>query len=137
MSYCGASRREENRTFSPTQSFSRLTSSNSGRTPSPPSHPHAATTELNPLAIPNARKPRRSIMTRKPPTIPTRDHRAQRRGIDDEDENDMHDEKRGEDPDGPEMPIARRLKAAEQCRQPGELRGLVDRESREHRQHAK
>src|ERR1043166_1081893 len=75
-------------------------------------------------------------MRRKSPPIPSSDHRPQRRRIDDKHEDDMHNQKSGEDPDRPEMPVARRLKAAEQRREPGELRGLVDRESREHRQHA-
>src|SRR2546426_4071918 len=41
-----------------------------------------------------------------------------------------------EDPHDPEVPIACRLKSAEQRRQPGQLRRLVNREAGEHRERA-
>src|SRR5712691_4735080 len=136
MSYSGASRFFEKKTFSPTQSLKRLTSSSSGRTALPPSHPHPATSEAVPAPAASCRNARRSIMTGEAAAIPAGDHGSERRGVHDEHENHVHDEKRGEDPDRPEMPIARRLEASEQRGEPRELRGLVDRESREHQQHA-
>src|SRR5438552_4093750 len=75
-------------------------------------------------------------MRRKSPPIPAGDHGPQRRGIHHEHENDVHDEKAGEDPHCPEMPVPCRLESAEQGGEPGELRRLVDRESREDRQDA-
>src|ERR1044072_2090145 len=134
--------------FSPTQSFTRLTSSSRGRTALPPSHPHAATTDATPPAIPSFRKSRRSsradalsgrrdsVMRGKPPAIPSAEHCAQRCRIDDEYENDVHEQKGGEDPHGPEVPVARGLESAEQLYQPGQLRRFVDREAREDRQRA-
>src|SRR5258705_1782525 len=96
----------------------RLTSSNSGRTALPPSHPQAATIDASPPAAPNRRKSRRltptsrSVMAREPPPIPTRDHRAQRRRIRDKDEHHMDDEEGDKDPHSPEVPVAGGLKAA-------------------------
>src|SRR5439155_9925239 len=52
------------------------------------------------------------------------------------DENHVHDRAPHEDPHDPEVPIARRLKSAEQRRQPGQLRRLVNREAGEHRERA-
>src|SRR5690242_13582124 len=105
MSYCGASRVLEKRIFSPTQSFSRLTSSNNGRTALPPSHPQAATSDAEPAPAASRRNARRSIMRREPAAIPAGNHGAERSGIDDEHQNHMHDEKRGEDPHRPEVPV--------------------------------
>src|SRR5437762_4757054 len=135
MSYCGASRCLENRIFSPTQSFNQLTSSNRGRTALPPSQPQAAATDAGPATADRRSNARRSHTRRKPPSIPTGNHRAQRRGVHHKHQNHVHDEERREDPHRPEMPVARRLKSAEQRSEPGELRRLVDRESREDRQH--
>src|SRR2546427_12316453 len=136
MSYWGARRCCENRIFSPTQSFRRLTWSKSGRTALPPSQPHAAASDAGPAPAASRKNARRSIMARESPPIPSRDHGAQRRRIHDEHENDVHDEKPGEDPHGPEVPIPRPLESAEHRGEPGELRRFVDRESREDRQHA-
>src|SRR5919198_4696114 len=112
-------------------------SSNTGRPTSPPSHPHAATIAAKPLARPSRRKSRRdSVMNREPSSIRPAGHGAQRRRIDNEDENHVHNEKRGEKPHRPEMPVARRLKSAEQRGKPGELRRFVDRKAGQHRQDA-
>src|SRR6266540_3547006 len=105
MSYWGASRLFEKRIFSPTQSLKRLTSSSSGRTALPPSHPHAATSDAVPAPAANRSKARRSIMAWEPPAIPTGDHGAQRRRIDDENEQHVDDEKSREDPHRPEVPV--------------------------------
>src|SRR5438132_8605904 len=136
MGYSRASRFFEKKTFSPIQSLKRLMSSSSGRTALPPSHPHAATSEAVPAPAASRSNARRSIMTGEPATIPAADHRAQRRRIYDEHQQHVHDEKAGENPHRPEMPVAGRLEAAEQRGEPRELRGLVDRESRDDRQHA-
>src|SRR5712664_1546920 len=136
MSYSRASRFFENRIFSPTQSLKRLTSSSSGRTALPPSHPHAAASEAGPATAVSRRNARRSIMAGKPPAIPAADHGPQRRWVHNEHQHDVDDEKGGEDPHCPEVPIARRLKSTEQRGEPRELRGLVDRKSGEDRQNA-
>src|SRR6266704_659636 len=136
MSYCGARRVLEKRIFSPTQAFTRRTSSSNGRTALPPSHPHAAASDAVPAPAASCKNARRSIMAGEAAAIPTGDHGPQRRGVDDEHEDDMHDEKRGEDPYRPEVPIARRLEPSEERGEPRELRGFVDRESCEHREHA-
>src|SRR5258706_15749199 len=120
MSYWGASRLFEKRIFSPTQSLNRLTSSSSGRTALPPSHPHAATSEAVPAPAASRNNAGRSIMAGETPAIPAGDHGAQRRRIHDENEQHVDDEKAREDPHRPEVPVAPRLKAAEQ---PGEPRG--------------
>src|SRR6185312_14321170 len=114
----------------------RLTSSSAGRTALPPSHPQAASSDAVPAPASKRRKSRRSVMAREPPAIPPRDHGAQRRRIDDEHQHDVHDEEAGEDPHAPEMPVARRLKASEQPREPGKLCGLVDREAAQHGERA-
>src|SRR6266550_1211589 len=75
MSYCGASRLLEKKIFSPTQSLKRLTSSSSGRTALPPSHPHAATSDAVPAPAANRSSARRSIMAGEPPAIPSGDDR--------------------------------------------------------------
>src|SRR5258705_1468822 len=136
MSYCGARRVLEKRIFSPTQSFTRLTSSSNGRTALPPSHPHAAASDAVPAPAASCKNARRSIMARESPPIPAGNHGPERSRIDDEHENHVHDEKRGEDPHRPEVRVARCLEASEQRGEPRELRGLVDRESSEHREHA-
>src|SRR5436190_10188254 len=136
MSYWRASRFLEKKIFSPTQSLKRLTSSSNGRTALPPSHPHAATSEAVPAPAASRSSARRSIMAGESPAIPAGDHGAQRRRIHDENEQQVNDEKSREDPHRPEMPVARRLKSAEQSREPRELRGFVDRESGDDRQHA-
>src|SRR6266576_3303810 len=136
MSYWGASRLLEKKIFSPTQSLKRLTSSSSGRTALPPSHPHAATSEAVPAPAASRSSARRSIMAGESPAIPAGDHGAQRRRIHDENEQHVNHEKSREDPHRPEMPVARRLKSAEQRGEPRELRGLVDRKSGDDRQHA-
>src|SRR2546425_10067707 len=84
MGYSRASRFFEKKTFSPIQSLKRLMSSSSGRTALPPSHPHAATSEAVPAPAASRSNARRSIMAGKPAPIPTGDHGAQRRGVDDE-----------------------------------------------------
>src|SRR6266545_1903650 len=137
MSYWGESRLFEKRIFSPTQSLKRLTSSSSGRTALPPSHPHAATSDAVPAPAANRSNARRSIMAWEPPPIPAGDHGAQRRRIHDEDEQHVDDEKSREDPHRPEVPVARRLESAEQRSEPRELRGLVDRKSGDDRQHTR
>src|SRR5882762_9656999 len=136
MSYWGASRFLEKRIFSPTQSLNRLTSSSNGRTALPPSHPHAATSDAVPAPAASRNNARRSIMAGESAAIPAGDHGAQRRRIHDENEQHVDDEKAREDPDRPEVPVARRLKAAEERGEPRELRGLVDRKSGDDRQHA-
>src|SRR6266849_1745266 len=136
MGYSRASRCVEKKIFSPIQSLKRLMSSSSGRTALPPSHPHAATSEAVPAPAASRSNARRSIMTGEPATIPAGDHRAQRRGIHDEHEQHVDDEKAGKNPHRPEVPVPRRLEAAEQRGEPRELRRFVDRESREDRQHA-
>src|SRR6266550_3511823 len=94
-----------------------------------------SSTDAGPATADRRRNARRSITRRKPPAIPTGNHRAQRRGVHHKHQNHVHDEERREDPHRPEMPVPRRLKSAEQRSEPGELRRLVDRESREDRQH--
>src|SRR5467141_1758816 len=136
MGYSRASRFFEKKTFSPIQSLKRLMSSSSGRTALPPSHPHAATSEAVPAPAASRSNARRSIMTGEPATIPAADHRAQRRRIYDEHQQHVDDEKARKNPHRPEVPVPRRLEAAEQRGEPRELRGLVDRESRDDRQHA-
>src|SRR5712691_3806062 len=136
MSYSGASRFFEKKTFSPTQSLKRLTSSSSGRTALPPSHPHPATSEAVPAPAASRRNARRSIMAGEAAAIPAGDHGSERRRIHDEHQYYVYDEKPRENPHRPEVPIARRLKSPEQRGEPRELRGLVDRKSGEDRQHA-
>src|SRR5467141_3421449 len=99
MGYSRASRFFEKKTFSPIQSLKRLTSSSSGRTALPPSHPHAATSEAVPAPAASRSSARRSIMAGEPPAIPTGDHGAQRRGIHDKNQQHVDDEKPREDPD--------------------------------------
>src|SRR6266699_4028161 len=99
--YVLARRVGENRMFSPTQSFRRLSDSSLGRTALPPSQPHAATNPAAPPAAASLMNPRRSVvgddasmplclspcasvMTRKPPAVPPGDHRAQRGGVHEE-----------------------------------------------------
>src|SRR2546426_700157 len=122
-----------------------------GRTSLPPSQPHAATPAPVPAATPIFRNARRStlgvwasrrlgfgesVMTGESSPVRSSEHGAQRGGIYGEHENDVHDRERDEDPHDPEVPVARRLKSAEQRRQPGQLRRLVDREAGEYRQRA-
>src|SRR5216110_661016 len=149
--YVRASRVGEYRSFSPTQSFTRLMLHMPGRTRVPPSHPHAASNAAAPLPRPNVTNERLSmpwglaswrlgvclsVMAREPPPVRSSEHGAQRGGIHGEHENHVHDRERDEDPHNPEVPIARRLKSAEQRRQPGQLRRLVNREAGEHRERA-
>src|SRR3989454_8162488 len=136
MPYSRASRFFEKKIFSPTQSLTRLTSSSSGRIALPPSQPHAPTNEAVPAPAASRRNARRSIMAGEAAAIPAGDHGSERRRIHDEYQHDVDDEKAREDPHRPEVPIARRLKSAEQRGEPRELRGLVDRESGDDRQHA-
>src|SRR5256884_2858298 len=141
----------EKNTFSPTQSLTRLQSSRSGRIAPPPSHPHAAASAAPAPATPNFTNARLStscnlaswrlgvcllVMTGKPSPIPARDHRAQRRGVHDEHEDHVGDGERHEEPHGPEVPVAGRLKPAEQGGEPAELRRLVDGEPGQHREDA-
>src|SRR5258708_9396040 len=112
MSYCGARRVVEKRIFSPTQSFTRLTSSSKGRTALPPSHPQAAASDAVPAPAASCKNARRSIMAGEAAAIPAGDHGSERRGGHDEHQNYVHDEKRGEDPHPPEVPVARRLDAS-------------------------
>src|SRR5688572_24023460 len=121
MSYCRASRCFEYRISSPTQSLRRLMSSSSGRTASPPSQPHAAASDAVPPPATSRKNERRSITAGEPPAIPSGDHRPQRRGVDDEHEQDVHHQEADEDPHRPEVPVAGELEAAEQRREPGEL----------------
>src|ERR1700704_2087697 len=123
MSYSGARRFFEKRIFSPTQSLKRLTSSSSGRTALAPAPPASR------------RNARRSIMTGESAAIPAGDHRAQRGRIYDEHQQHVDDEKSGKEPDRPKVPVPRHLKSAEQRGEPRELRGFVDRESGDDRQH--
>src|SRR6266436_3999155 len=134
--YSEASRCFEKKIFSPTQSLKRLTSSSSGRTALPPSHPHAATSDAVPAPAASRNNARRSIMRREAAPIPPGDHGAQRGGIHDEDQQHVDDEKARENPHGPKVPVARRLKSSEQRREPRELRRFVNRKPAEHRQHA-
>src|SRR5438445_532530 len=127
MSYSRASRFFENRIFSPTQSLTRLTSSSSGRTALPPSQPHAPTNEAVPAPAASRRNARRSIMAGEPAAIPAGDHRSERRRIDDEHQHDVDDEKAGEDPHCPEVPIARRVKSYKQSDEPRHVRRHVNR----------
>src|SRR2546426_4585763 len=136
MPYSRASRFFEKKIFSPTQSLTRLTSSSSGRIALPPSQPHAPTNEAVPAPAASRRNARRSIMAGEAAAIPARDHGSERRRIDDEHQHDVDDEKAGEDPHRPEVPIARRLKSSEQRGEPRELRGLVNRKSGNDRQDA-
>src|SRR2546427_1117705 len=136
MGYSRASRFFEKKIFSPIQSLKRLMSSSSGRTALPPSHPHAATSEAVPAPAASRSNARRSIMAGETPAIPAGDHRSQRCRVHDEHEQHVDDEKARENPHRPEVPVPRRLEAAEQRGEPRELRGLVDRESRDDRQHA-
>src|SRR5438876_5818702 len=136
MSYSGASRSFEKKTFSPTQSLKRLTSSSNGRTTLPPSHPHPATSEAVPAPAASRRNARRSIMAGEPAAIPAGDHGSERRRVHDEHQYYVYDEKPRENPHRPKVPIARRLKSSEQRSEPRELRGLVDRKSGDDRQHA-
>src|SRR5438132_5020192 len=131
--YVRARRVGEKRIFSPTQSFSRLMSSSRGRTALPPSHPHAATSDAAPPATPSVTNARRSslgvcdsVTAREPPPVPAGEHRAERGGIHGEHEDHVGDREGDEDPHDPEVPVARRLEAAEQRREPGELHRLVD-----------
>src|SRR5205809_4726828 len=126
--YVRARRVGEKRIFSPTQSFSRLMSSSRGRTALPPSHPHAATSDAAPPATPSRTKARRSrtgvrcsIMAGKSPPVAAGEHRPERRGIHGEGQDHVGDREGDEDPHDPEVPVARRLKTAEQRREPGEL----------------
>src|SRR6266566_2390273 len=150
-SYVRASRVGEYRSFSPTQSFTRLMLHRPGRTREPPSHPHPAARAPATAATPSRRNARRStscnvaswrrgvcvsVMARKPPPVRSSEQGAQRGGIHGEHENHVHDREPHEDPHDPEVPIARRLKSAEQRRQPGQLRRLVNREAGEHRERA-
>src|SRR5438093_1107685 len=149
--YVRARRVGENRIFSPTQSFTRLMSSSPGRSRRPPSHPHAATSEASPPATPSFTNARLStscnlaswrlgvcllVMTGKSSPVPPGEHGAQRGGIHGEHEDDVHDGESDEDPHDPEVPVPRRLKSAEQRRQPAQLGRLVDREAGEHRERA-
>src|SRR5207248_7535049 len=137
----------EKNTFSPTQSLTRLQSSSSGRIAPPPSHPHAAASVAAPPAtasFTNARlsKPCNvaswrlgvsvSVMAREAAPVPPGDHGPQRRGVHDEHEDHVGDGERHEQPHGPEVPVAGRLKPAEQGGEPAELRRLVDGEPRQH-----
>src|SRR5690349_589368 len=131
----------EKKIFSPTQSLTRLQSTSSGRIAPPPSHPHAAARVPAPAATPSFRNPRRSssynvaswrlgvcflVMTGESSSVPSRDHGPERRGIHDEHEDHVGDGERHEDPDGPEVPVSRRLEPAEERGEPAELRRLVD-----------
>src|SRR2546430_14978904 len=126
----------ENSTFSPTQSLTRLQSSRSGRIAPPPSHPHAAASAAPAPATPHFTNARPStscnlaswrlgvcllVMTGKTSPVPPGEHGAQRGGIHDEHEDDVHDGESDEDPHDPEVPVPRRLKSAEQRRQPAQL----------------
>src|SRR3954454_2267154 len=142
IGYSRASRRLDWKMCSPTQSFSRLTMRSRGSSSAPPSQPHAAISEAGPAASPSRRKSRRftppcSAMAGEPPPIPTRDHRPERRGIHQQDEGDVQQGERDEDPDRPEVPVARQLVSAEQRREPGELHRLVDGEPGEGRKRPK
>src|SRR5258706_13343837 len=95
-----------------------ISSSSSGRTALPPSHPHAATSDAVPAPAASRNNARRSIMRREAAPIPAGDHGPQRRGIDDEDQQHVDDQKARENPHGPEVPVARRLKSSEQRREP-------------------
>src|SRR5437016_1159155 len=141
--YVRARREGEKRIFSPTQSFSRLMSSSRGRTALPPSHPHAATSDAAPPATPSVTNARRSsvgvcdsVTAREPPPVPAGEHRAERGGIHGEHEDHVSDREGDEDPHDPEVPVARRLKAAEQRRQPRELHRLVNGQPGQHRDRA-
>src|SRR5437016_11407824 len=141
--YVRARREGEKRIFSPTQSFSRLMSSSRGRTALPPSHPHAATSDAAPPATPSVTNARRSsvgvcdsVTAREPPPVPAGEHRAERGGIHGEHEDYVSDREGDEDPHDPEVPVARRLKAAEQRRQPRELHRLVNGQPGQHRDRA-
>src|SRR5438105_9095 len=126
--YVRARRVGKNRIFSPTQSFSRLMSSSRGRTALPPSQPHAATSEAAPPATPSRTNARRSrpgvrvsVMAGKAPPVAAGEHRPERGGIYGEYEDHVGDREGDEDPHAPEVPVAGRLKTAEQRREPGEL----------------
>src|SRR3989442_8660269 len=139
--YVRARRVGEKRIFSPTQSLRRLTASRLGRIALPPSHPHAATSAPAPPAAPSLRNARRStggvlVMTWKAPAIPACDHRRQRVRVHEEHERHVHRGERYEDPHRPEVPVARRLEAAEQRGEPAELHRLVDGEPGQHGKHA-
>src|SRR5256885_13013031 len=97
MSYWGASRFLEKKIFSPTQSLNRLTSSSSGRTALPPSHPHAATSEAVPAPAASRSSARRSIMAGGSAPIPAGDHGAQRPRIHHENEQHVDYHKAPED----------------------------------------
>src|SRR5207244_9558449 len=90
--YVRARRADENNIFSPTQSFTRLTSSSAGRRALPPSQPHAATRGA--VAAPTAsfRNPRRSValvMAREPPAVPAGDDRPERGWVHGEDQDQI------------------------------------------------
>src|SRR5438552_15381516 len=136
MSYSGASRSFEKKTFSPTQSLKRLTSSSNGRTALPPSHPHPATSEAVPAPAASRRNARRSIMAGEPAAIPAGDHGSERRRVHDEHQYYVYDEKPRENPHSAKVKIARRLKSSEQRSETRELSGQVDRKTGDDRQDA-
>src|SRR3989475_6452308 len=75
-------------------------------------------------------------MTGKASAIPAGDHRHQRVRVHEEHERHVHRGERYEDPHRPEVPVARRLEAAEQPGEPAELHRFVDGEPGQHGEHA-
>src|SRR5215213_2464516 len=132
MEYSGASRLFE-KSLSPTQSLTRENARSFGAR-GPPCQPHAVASDAEPASSPSRNKSRRerSVMAREPPTVPAGDHRPQRRGVHEEDQEHVDDGEGDEQPDRPEMPVAGELVASEESGEPRELDRLVDRVPGEH-----
>src|SRR5207249_4794805 len=62
-----------------------------------------------------------SVMTRESPPIAAGEHRPERRRIYDQQEDPVGDREGDEDPDDPELPVARGPKAAEPAAKPAPL----------------
>src|SRR2546423_9184331 len=62
-----------------------------------------------------------SVMAGKAPPVAAGEHRPERGGIHGEYEDHVGDREGDEDPHAPEVPVAGRLKTAEQRREPGKL----------------
>src|SRR5215217_2587325 len=133
--YSGARRFLPWKTFSPTQSLTRLNSRSFGASAVPPSQPHAANAPTGPATIPSLKRSRRlkpwvgSVMAGEPSPVPPGDHRAKRCRVHQQHQNDVHQSEGDEDPDEEEVPVPGQLVAAEERGEPGKLHRLVDGEA--------